>query len=86
MIEAYAGKARSLDFGRCDMRNQGLVRSKSDLGCVARALPHAFYPKAPRNISSEVLGGPAKILSGVWKRLPLPVTRVLGAALYRYMV
>ena len=85
MIEAHAGQARSIDFGRCDMRNQGLVRSKADLGCVPRPLPYAFFPKAPRNISSEVLSGPAKILSAVWKRLPLPVTRVLGEALYRYM-
>ena len=85
MIEEHAGKSRSLDLGRCDVRNQGLVRSKADLGCVARALPYAFYPKAPRIISSEVLSGPAKTLSRAWKRLPLPVTRVLGAALYRYI-
>lgn len=85
MIEAHAGKARSIDFGRCDMRNQGLVRAKADLGCVLRRLPYAFFPKAPRNISSEVLSGPTKVLSEVWKRLPLPVTRVLGGVLYRYM-
>lgn len=85
MIEEHAGKVRSLDLGRCDTRNQGLARSKADLGCVGRALPYAFYPKAPRHVSSEVLDGSAKILSGVWKWLPLPITRVLGAALYRYM-
>lgn len=85
MIEAHAGKAASMDFGRCDMRNQGLVRSKADLGCVSRPLPYAFFPTAPRNISSEVLSGPANVVSAVWKRLPLPVTRVLGEALYRYM-
>jgi hypothetical protein len=67
------------------MRNQGLVRSKSELGCVARPLPYAFFPEAPHNVSSEVLHGPAKILSTVLKRLPLPVTRVIGEALYRYM-
>jgi len=85
MLEAHAGKAAAIDFGRCDMRNQGLVRSKADIGCVVRPLPYAFYPSAPRNISSEVLSGPAKVLSSVWKRLPLPVTRVLGEVLYRYM-
>jgi hypothetical protein len=85
MIEAHASQARSIDFGRCDMRNQGLVRSKADLGCVPRPLPYAFFPQAPRNISSEVLSGPAKILSALWKRLPLPFTRVLGEALYRHI-
>lgn len=85
MIEAYAEKAASMDLGRCDKRNQGLVRSKSELGCVARPLPYTFFPKAPRNVSSEVLSGPARLVSMIWKRLPLPVTRVLGEALYRYM-
>jgi len=85
MIEAHAGKAATIDFGRCDVRNQGLLRSKADLGCLARPLPYAFFPTAPRQISSEVLSGPAKVLSSLWKRLPLPATRVLGEILYRYM-
>ncbi|HLI79727.1 MAG TPA: GNAT family N-acetyltransferase [Candidatus Binataceae bacterium] len=85
MLEAYAGEAHSIDFGRCDMRNQGLVRSKSEIGCVSRPLPYAFFPKVPRNISSEVLSGPARLVSVIWKRLPLQVTRVLGEAFYRYM-
>ncbi len=85
MIEAHAGAVSSLDVGRCDTRNQGLVRSKADLGCVARPVPYAFFPRAPRTISSEVLSGPTKVLSTIWKRLPIPVTRVFGEALYRYM-
>lgn len=85
MIEAHAERAAAMDFGRCDNRNAGLVRSKVDVGCVARPLPYAFFPHPPRHVSSEVLSGPARILSALWKRLPLSVTRVLGAALYRYM-
>jgi len=85
LIEAYAGKAATMDFGRCDMRNQGLVRSKAEIGCVSRPVPYAYFPKAPRQVSSEVLTGPAKLASVILKRLPLPVTRVLGEALYRYM-
>jgi hypothetical protein len=85
MIEAHAQRATTMDLGRCDVRNQGLIRSKADIGCVSRPLPYAFYPKAPRQISSEVLSGPAKIVSSIWKRLPLPVTRVMGELLYRYM-
>jgi len=85
LLEAYAETAASIDFGRCDMRNQGLVRSKSELGCESRALPYAFFPKAPGNISSEVLSGPAKLASVIFKRLPLPLTKLLGEALYRYI-
>jgi Acetyltransferase (GNAT) domain len=85
MLEEYAGKARSIDFGRCDSRNEGLVRSKADLGCTSTPLPYAFFPSAPRHVSSEVLSGPAKLLSSAWKRLPLWATRLLGAAMYRYV-
>ena len=85
LLEAYADKAASIDFGRCDMRNQGLVRSKAEIGCALRPLPYAFFPTVPSNVSSEVLSGPAKLASIILKRLPLPVTRVLGEALYRYM-
>ena len=85
MIEAYAGKVRSIDFGRCDMRNQGLVRSKADLGCVlapapVRVLPQGaaqHQPGSPERFDEDSLA--------VWKRLPLPVTRVLGEAFYRYL-
>jgi hypothetical protein len=85
MIEGHAGKAASIDFGRCDRRNQGLVRSKAEIGCVPRPLPYAFFPQAPRSISSEVLSGPTKVLSAVLKRLPLSVTRVVGEVFYRYL-
>jgi hypothetical protein len=85
MIEAHAGRAASMDFGRCDLRNQGLLRSKAELGCVMHPLPYAFFPRAPRHVSAEILSGPAKVLSAVWKRLPLSVTRVLGEAVYRYL-
>jgi hypothetical protein len=85
MLEEYAGKARSIDFGRCDSRNQGLIRSKADLGCTSIPLPYAFFPSAPSHISSEVLSGPARVLSSIWKRLPLWATRLLGEAMYRYV-
>ena len=85
MLEEYTGKARSIDFGRCDSRNEGLVRSKADLGCTSAPLPYAFFPTAPRHVSSEVLSGPAKLLSSAWKRLPLWATRLLGEAMYRYV-
>ena len=85
MVEAHAGNGETFDFGRCDTRNVGLARSKADLGCVSRPAPYAFYPKAPANISSEVLSGSAKTLSSIWKRMPLPATRVLGNVIYRFM-
>jgi hypothetical protein len=85
LVEEFSLKAKSLDLGRCDSRNAGLVSFKGDLGGVSRPLTYAFYPSVPRTVSSEVLTGPAKLVSSVWKRLPLPVTRIAGEALYRFL-
>lgn len=85
LVEEFAQQAKSLDLGRCDSRNAGLVSFKSDLSGVSRRLTYAFYPAAPHTVSSEVLTGPAKLVSIVWKRLPLPLTRIAGEALYRFL-
>lgn len=85
LIEEFAGKAASLDLGRADIRNEGLSRFKRELGATSEPLPYAFFPKGPHHASAEVLNGPRKILSRIWRRLPLPATRALGAAFYGYL-
>lgn len=85
LVEEFAQKAKSLDLGRCDSRNAGLVSFKGDLTGVSRPLPYAFYPAVPHTVSSEVLTGPAKLVSTAWKRLPLPLTRLAGETLYRFL-
>jgi hypothetical protein len=84
-IESLAGNAAVFDLGRADVRNQGLTRSKKDTGATAAPLRYAFLPYAPDNVSSEVLSGAHKVFASVWRRLPLPVVRVLGGALYGYL-
>jgi hypothetical protein len=85
VIERHAGLARSLNLGRTDVRNAGLVRFKKEAGAEAVTLPYSFYPKAPSRISAEVLSGPMLLLSQVWRRLPKITARALSSALYRYM-
>ncbi len=84
LLEEFAGKARLLDRGRVDVRNAGLRHFKKDQGAQPAPLPYAYFPKAPRQVSAEALSGPAKLASRLWRHLPLPVTRMLGAALYGY--
>jgi Acetyltransferase (GNAT) domain len=84
MIEEFAGKARQLDPGRADVRNPGLTRFKNEMGARPASLPYSYFPEPRRQISAEVLQGPAKLASQLWRRLPLPVTRLLGSALYGY--
>jgi hypothetical protein len=85
LIEKFAGKARLLDRGRVDIRNAGLRHFKKDQGAKPSPLPYAYFPGAPSRISAETLTGPMKIASRVWRHLPLPVTRLLGSALYGYL-
>ncbi len=85
LIENYAGAVRSLDLGRADVRNPGLIRFKREAGAEPQPLPYSFYPAVPSRLSPEVLSGFTWGLSQVWRRLPLPATRILSQALYRYL-
>jgi hypothetical protein len=85
VIERHAGVTRSLNLGRTDTRNSGLVRFKKEAGAQSSALPYSFYPDAPSQVSAEVLSGPMLLLSQGWRRLPRIASRALSSALYRYM-
>jgi hypothetical protein len=85
VIERHAGITGSLNLGRTDLRNAGLVRFKKEAGAEPSSLPYSFYPKAPEQISAEVLSGPMLMLSQAWRRLPPLATRALSSAIYRYM-
>lgn len=84
-IEELAARAGALDLGRADVRNQGLIRFKRGLGAIATALPYAFFPMAPRQVSPEVLTGSRRIFALVWSRLPIFATRALGRVVYRFL-
>lgn len=86
ILEKYAQDFRCMHLGRTDIRNVGLNRFKKETGAKPEALPYSFLPAVPSNVSSEVLGGYQLLLSRAWRQLPLPVTRLLGSALYRYLV
>ncbi len=85
VIEEFAPRARALDLGRTDVRNQGLMRFKKELGAGATALPSAFYPRAPRQISAESLTGAFAIAARIWRRLPIFATELGGRILYRFL-
>jgi hypothetical protein len=85
-MDEFAGRVHRWDLGRVDIRNRGLRDFKKRLGATSTPLPYAYFPRAPRNISSEVLSGPTQILSQAWRRLPLWTTRVLGTVVYGFLV
>jgi hypothetical protein len=85
-MEEFAGRVDIWDLGRVDTRNAGLNDFKQRLGARPSPLPYAYLPRAPRHVSSEVLSGPARILSRAWRRLPLWSTRLLGAVVYKMII
>jgi len=86
IMKAYAGAFDAMDLGRTDSRNRGLNEFKRRLGGTAHPLPYAYLPRAPQNISSEVLSKRLQLISNAWRRLPLWTTRVLGAVVYEYLL
>ncbi len=85
ILEHYAGKATSLDLGRTDARNTGLIRFKEEMGATASVLPYSYFPRMPRRVSAEEPDRAASALAKVWRRLPLPFTRAIGATTYGYL-
>jgi Acetyltransferase (GNAT) domain len=85
-VEEFSGEVRMLDLGRTDVRNQGLMRFKRELGASLTPLPSAFYPHAPRQVSAEALTGGFAIAARVWRRMPIFVTPLAGRLVYRFLM
>ena len=48
-------------------------------------LPYSYFPRTPRHTSAEDPDRATSALTRIWRRLPLPVTRAVGAIGYRYL-
>ncbi len=85
ILEHHAGKAAVLDLGRTDSSNTGLARFKAEMGAVPSPLPYSYFPRPPRHTSAETADHSTSALARIWRRLPLSVTRAIGAVAYRYL-
>jgi hypothetical protein len=86
VCEKYAQRCRWMDLGRTDVRNVGLSRFKKEAGAKPHSLPYSFLPRVPARVSPEVLGKSGQVLARAWRLLPIPISRILGSFLYRYIV
>jgi hypothetical protein len=84
-IEEFATRAKVLDLGRTDIRNQGLMRFKGELGANPHPLPSSFYPQAPKQVSAEILTGHWALMAKLWRRMPIPATALAGRLVYRFL-
>ncbi len=84
-IEDHCTRSQTLDLGRTDISNTGLMRFKKDLGASAVPMPYSYFPRASGPVSAEALVGARKSVMRLWSVLPLFATRLLGSAVYRYL-
>lgn len=74
---------RSFDFGRTSPDNQGLMEFKRQWGARCLPLPYYYWPGRNGFVSEGEAGLKYRCFTALWRRLPLPATRILGPALYR---
>jgi FemAB-related protein (PEP-CTERM system-associated) len=85
MEDACKKGYRCFDFGKTGPDNIGLARFKRKYGAEEKNLYYYYYPKTPHLVSSDRKGPKYRIFTGLWKRLPLPLLRVLGPVAFRQL-
>jgi len=77
---------RRFDFGRTAPDNHGLMEFKRQWGARFVPLPYYYWPTPGGFVAESEAGTRHQVVTAVWRRLPLPVTALLGPALYRHLV
>jgi len=76
-IEQYCQEGcTSFDLGRISVAEEGLARYKKNWGAKAQILDYCFFPHVPRSINLDPQGTKYKLITGVWKKMPLPLARI----------
>jgi CelD/BcsL family acetyltransferase involved in cellulose biosynthesis len=75
----------TLDLGRTARDNRGLMEFKRGWGATEEPLTYYYYPHAAGLAATSERSWKYRALTGCWKRLPLPVAKVLGENLYQQL-
>jgi Acetyltransferase (GNAT) domain len=81
--ESKKSGAESIDFGRSDEGNEGLIAFKSKFGAAKRTLTYFRYPRADRQDSSA--WGDSRMARRVFSILPDGVLSAAGKLLYKHI-
>lgn len=73
------------DMGRTANDNPGLVSYKRNWGAQEEPLPYYYHPKIAGLASTSEESWKYRLLTGCWRRLPLPISASLGGVLYRHL-
>jgi hypothetical protein len=74
---------KELSFGRTDAGQTGLLEYKKGFGTTERSIRYyRFEPRTCSLLPAPSLG--ANRLAGIFRRMPIPLSRLIGSALYRH--
>ncbi len=78
---------RFFDFGEVAEDHEGLSEFKSKWGAEARRLHRYYYPASSRSNPRALEAGSyvSSLAAAAWRRVPLPLTAMLGKQVYRYL-
>lgn len=76
---------RYFDFGRTSPDDEGLVRFKKHWGTEQKKLYFYYYPTVPNLMTANRSGIKYRFVTGIWKKLPLFLTRILSPIAFRHL-
>ncbi len=74
---------KDFDFGRTEPANENLLNFKSKWGTDNYIIPYYYYPYQPNLISTNRKGFKYNLVTTAWKKVPLPVAKLLGPILQK---
>jgi FemAB-related protein (PEP-CTERM system-associated) len=76
---------RCFDFGRTEPNNGGLLKFKSKWGTDNYKIPYYYYPEKPNLMATSRGSLKVNVITGFWKRMPVPLLKLLGPSLLRHV-
>ncbi len=76
---------QTFDFGRTARDNEGLMEFKRRWGATMESIPYYYYPQISGLATTSESSWKYRMLTSLWKHLPLPLAASLGGYLYKHL-
>lgn len=76
---------QTLDLGRTSRNNEGLMGFKRRWGAIEEPLHYYYYPRVAGLTSTAENSWKFRMLTSLWRRLPLSVMSMLGGLVYKHL-
>lgn len=75
---------KSFDFGRTSPDNTGLIQFKRRWGTTEKKVFYYYYPETPNLSSNDRVSTKYRLMTGLWKRLPLSLSQPIGNIVFKH--